>query len=289
MNNCDNNIEILAEFFKAKNLNELAWFGISSTTNSVYDFLSNRIELPKKPTLRLLTDEAFKYLEKQYRTEYVYKSYVLRKKFVCYSPKTSSLYFEFPIGLARADILLVNGKATVFEIKTQYDNYTRLNKQIQEYYKCFSDVSILAHPKDKEMLMRMLPDYVGISSLAKDNRIQHVRKPISEFAYLDQETIFSLLHQSERKKVILSNGYKIPEVHPALQYEKCLNIFMKLSIDKVYYHMIALLRDRQPTSSLIEICSYLPESLHSAVFSYHLRKKDWLSLIEKMDLPIPVS
>ena len=55
-----------------------------------------------------------------------------------HSPRTTPALTEVPIGSSKADFILINGKAVVYEIKTALDNFDRLDGQIEDYYKAFS-------------------------------------------------------------------------------------------------------------------------------------------------------
>lgn len=50
---------------------------------------------------------------------------------------------ELPIKRSKADFILINGKAIVYEIKTKLDALQRLNNQIMDYYTVFDHVEII--------------------------------------------------------------------------------------------------------------------------------------------------
>nr|WP_270211591.1 sce7726 family protein [Streptococcus anginosus] len=55
-----------------------------------------------------------------------------------HSINTTTALTEIPVGRAKPDFILINGKAVVYEIKTELDNFDRLENQINEYYKAFN-------------------------------------------------------------------------------------------------------------------------------------------------------
>lgn len=66
--------------------------------------------------------ELYELLLKTHRNEYVYKNTLLNRIVMGrHSPRTSTAFTEVPIGDSIADFLIINGKATVYEIKTDLD------------------------------------------------------------------------------------------------------------------------------------------------------------------------
>ena len=56
---------------------------------------------------------------------------------------TTTALTEIPIAKSKADFVLINGKAVVYEIKTELDNFDRLENQINDYYKAFDHVAVV--------------------------------------------------------------------------------------------------------------------------------------------------
>ena len=52
-------------------------------------------------------------------------------------PQNSTLINEFRVCNSKADIAIINGKSTVYEIKSKYDSLDRLESQIADYKKVF--------------------------------------------------------------------------------------------------------------------------------------------------------
>ena len=78
------------------------------------------------------------------RNEYYYKITLLNKLLLgIHSVNTTTALTEFPIAKSKADFVLINGKAVVYEIKTELDNLERLESQISDYYKAFDHVAVV--------------------------------------------------------------------------------------------------------------------------------------------------
>lgn len=67
-----------------------------------------------------LVSEIYSVLEDKYRNEYYYKNTLLNKLLLgIHSVNTTTALTEFPIAKSKADFVLINGKAVVYEIKTE--------------------------------------------------------------------------------------------------------------------------------------------------------------------------
>lgn len=121
------------------------------------------------------------YISRKYRNEYYYKNVLLNKLvFGVHKPTTTSALTEIMVGEAKADFILVNGKAIVYEIKTELDNLDRLSNQIHEYYKAFRYVTVATCLKNYENVLKHLPNsHVGICVITEEGRIDklHGKQP----------------------------------------------------------------------------------------------------------------
>ena len=64
-----------------------------------------------------------------------------------HSVNTTTALTEVAIAKSKADFVLINGKAVVYEIKTELDNLERLCSQIDDYYKAFDHVAVVTYEK----------------------------------------------------------------------------------------------------------------------------------------------
>ena len=277
---------ILAELFGSTHLQQLAWYGSSKTLSASVDFLKQWGRITRSSLVGDVLDEAHKVLVREYPIEYVYKSCLLKKTvFGIYSPNTTSLYMEFPVGGCRADLLLVNGDARVFEVKTRFDDPTRLRIQLAEYYRCFESVSVFVEEHQFERYIQELPDYVGVLALTSRFSISVKRQPQPMSKRLDYVQMFALLRQREWYDIASDLGVDLCSVDPSVRYQVALRYFMTLSVRKAHDRIVAALRSRQRTCRLATLCGRLPKSVHASVFSHRLRKQDWENLILVLSQP----
>ena len=96
--------------------------------------------------------EIYQYLRKEYQNEYYYKNTLLNKLLLgVHSPRTTTALTEVPVAKSKADFILINGKAVVYEIKTALDNFDRLDGQIEDYYKAFSRVVVVTSENNPDV------------------------------------------------------------------------------------------------------------------------------------------
>ena len=277
---------ILAELFTSTHLQQLAWYGWSETLSASVDFLEHEGGISQDYLAADVLNAAFDTLFREHPIEYVYKACMLKRTvFGTYSPNTTALYMEFPVADARADMLLVNGVATVFEVKTRFDNPKRLNVQLAEYYRCFKSVCVVVEEDQSERYIHECPDHVGIFALTSRFSMRVMRKPRETSENLDHTPMFALLRQGEYHHTVSGLGVDLSSIDPLIRYEVALDRFTTLPLVEAYNLVLRALRSRQRTRHLANLCSKLPDSLHASVFSYRMRNQDWDNLVDVISQP----
>ena len=75
-----------------------------------------------------LISEVYRFMSKSYRNEYFYQNTLLNKLLLGkHSINTTTALTQIPISKSKADFILINGKAVVYEIKTELDTFERLD------------------------------------------------------------------------------------------------------------------------------------------------------------------
>ena len=282
----ESDTRILAELFTSTHLQQLAWYGWSESLSASVYFLGHKGEISQDSLVADVLEAAFKTLFREYPIEYVYKACMLKKTiFGAFSPNTTALYMEFPVAEARADMLLVNGVATVFEVKTRFDDPNRLNVQLAEYYRCFKSVCVIVEEGQSERYLQELPAHVGITALTPRFSMSIKRKPKEISEKLDYTQMFALLHQKEHQHAVSDLDLDLPSIDPSIRYQVALEFFSTFSVEDAYNRVLKVLRSRQRTHDLANLCKRLPDSLHASAFSYRMRKKDWDNLVDVLSRP----
>jgi hypothetical protein len=124
-----------------------------------------------------LFEVAFSVLKREgYRDEYIYKAALTQKILLGrYSLQTASMLNEFRVGDCKADIAILNGTATVYEVKSERDSLARLERQIRAYSTVFARIFVIAAESHVDAVIASVPDNVGVLRLNRRHQISTVR------------------------------------------------------------------------------------------------------------------
>lgn len=209
--------------------------------NDVFDYVVQRyIDEPENKNHGDLISEIYAHLGKQQRNEYYYMNTLLNK-LLCgiHSVNTTTAFSQIHIGHSIADFVMINGEGRIYEIKSDLDNFDRLNDQLSDYYRAFSKVSVLASIHELEKVKRVLSTFgnmgeaVGIYVLSEQGTIfnkERSREPIEFNDMLDHTSIFKLMRKREYENVLLSYFGQIPQSDPVFHFKACFECFEKISI-----------------------------------------------------------
>lgn len=209
--------------------------------NEVFDYVVKRyVNDPESKNHGELICEIYAHLRNQQRNEYYYMNTLLNKLLAgIHNVNTTSALSQVRIGRSIADFVLINGEGRVYEIKSDLDNFDRLNDQLLDYYHAFSKVSVLASIYELEKVRKVLSsfgdmgDSVGIYVLSERDTIfskERSREPIAFNDMLDHASIFKLLRKREYENVILSYYGELPQSEPVFHFRACLELFRKIPI-----------------------------------------------------------
>ena len=234
----------------------------------------------EQKTNRELISEIYCELKNNYRNEYFYKNTLLNKLLLgVHSVNTTTALTEVSIAKSKADFVLINGKAVVYEIKTELDNLERLSSQIDDYYKAFDHVAVVTYEKNLQHLQKVLAGIdrpVGIYVLRKNGKLGTIRKPQKYVKDLNKETIFKLLRKGEYEEILtLWYGY-LPEVTQFKYYTSCKKMFMQIPIDESYVRVLEILKRRMQIEK--EEFVKIPYELKFLVYFMELKHNDYQKL-----------
>ena len=253
-----NNNLILKRFFSKSMLADL----LSQKKSGVFDSVIKRyIKNPEGKTYDQLISEIYTYMGKEYRTEYFYKNTILNKLlFAKHDYKKTVALTELPIDKSKADFVMINGKGVVYEIKTELDNLDRIENQIQDYYKAFTEVVVVTYKENIEKVMATVPESVGIMLLTKRQALRPVRNAEIVEKYLDHYTIFKILRKNEFEQILLDNKFNLPEVIQFEYYKECYNLIQGIDIKRLQNEMLEQLKTRMRIET-VEFCLDSPKEL----------------------------
>lgn len=223
-----------------------------------------------------LFDTAFDILKKKaHRHEYVYKAALTHKILLgAHSLQTASMLTEFRVGACKADLAILNGTATVYEIKSERDSLSRLERQIESYKQVFAKVYVIAGENHVEEIFDTVSPDVGVLVLHSRYRISERRKADDRPERTNSEAIFDAIRLSEAKQILQRNGVEIPRVSNIEMHKALRAKFVKLAPRDAHEGMVRVLKKSRNLLPLADLVDSLPRSLQSAALSVPLRRAD---------------
>ena len=96
--------------------------------------------------------------------EFYHNDFFVRYSFInnVLSKSEAVSFEEFPVGNSRVDLASINDKSIAYEIKSDYDNYDKLEKQIKEYSRFFEYIYVICPKSRIGLIEKHLPYYCGI-------------------------------------------------------------------------------------------------------------------------------
>ncbi len=266
---------ILNSFFTQNTLKNLLERQFEKTySTSVRRFLKN----PEIKTNQELINEIYSVMKKEYRNEYFYKNTILNKLLLGrHSPNTTTALTEVPIAKSKADFILINGRAIVYEIKTELDNFDRLEGQLRDYYKAFSRVCVVTCESNYNYILEKLHDTpVGICLLTNRNTLSTKKETLEDSSNLDVQMMFKILRKSEYESIIKDYYGQLPQVSQFKYYKACRQLFCDLEVNTAYRYLLRELKKRNKIDSVRY--KNVPYELKFLVYFSGFRQTDYSQL-----------
>ena len=268
---------ILNRFFTQSNIEEL----IRLHKNSIYEeivgrYLDNDHNIQNKDVMKAV----YKYMEKNYRNEYFFQNTIFNKILLGrHSLNTTTALTQIPISKSRADVIMINGKAVVYEIKTGLDNFDRLAGQINDYYKAFDNVCVVIEESSYERLDReIINENVGIIILTKKNTLRYQKKAKSNVSCLEPEEMFKILRKYEYENIIKNHYGELVKSSPVFYYKKSMEAFKKIEMGELYRSFLNELKKRNKVNK--NNYQYVPYELKSLFYFLNASVDEYTMLSE---------
>lgn len=228
--------------------------------------------LPSNATLADAFEVAFTSLRKLgNRDDYVYRTAITQKIVLGkHSLHTATVLNELRAGNSKADVVVLNGTATAYEIKSERDSLQRLTGQLADYRSVFAGVNVVTSPAQANSVLRIAPDDVGIIVLSPRFRLQVVR----EAANLPERTcpleILATLRVGEATEVLSELDIALPDVPNTQRWAALREIFTVLDPASVHAAAVKVLKSARSRADLAPFINQLPAPLSAAVLSMNL-------------------
>ncbi len=187
--------------------------------------------------------KVYRILNENYRNEYILKNELLNDWLKDHIGSShSEIYSEFKVGTAKADLVMFNGSARAFEIKSEYDSPARLNNQLRNYVKAFHEVYVVVPEAHLKKYASTIDDTVGLISFWNDGfkkeRESHIRKRLC------RKTVMTLLHSKEYKQLVQTYYGSLPRMTSFTQYDICFERIMDIDESSFTALYLSTLKNR---------------------------------------------
>jgi hypothetical protein len=278
----------LSRMFSPSVFREMAKRGRSALFRRLFGEMGDASEQISRSTVGATFDAAFALLRRTgWRDEYVYRAALTHNVLLGrHSLRTASMLTEFRAGACKADLVILNGTSSVYEIKSERDSLGRLANQIANYRKVFAKVYVIVGEQHLQEVVRGTPCDVGVMILVRWDRIQTIREAVNRPDVVCPETIFDSLRQHEARAILDALGVPIPEVPNTLMYSSMRRCFAQLEPAVVHDHMVATLKRTRNLSPIACLIEQLPQSLQPAALSFPVKHADHQRLVDAIHTPI---
>lgn len=232
-----------------------------------------------------MISEIYQYIADSYRNEYLYKNTLLNKLIInAHRLKTTVALTEVPIANSKADFIMINGKAVVYEIKTELDTFERLESQVRDYYKAFDHVCIVtSEAQEYELMEKLKGTPIGLYVLTKKNTLKRLKEPEEYYEKIDKSVVFKILNKPEYESIVKTLYGFLPSVKPVKYYRECMRLVCDSPIEVVYPLFLKELKKR----NRIDIIDYsmIPDALRFLVYFSKYNDRDYHRLIAFLNAP----
>ena len=233
-------------------------------------------------------DAAFAVLKRAgLRDEYIYRAAVTHNVLIGkHSLNTACMLTEFRTGSCKADLVILNGTSTVFEIKSERDSLARLSNQVANYKKVFANVNVISSEAHVQAVLKTVPEDVGVMSFSRRHHISTIRNAEDRHDRICPSVVFESLRAVEAREILKTLGAPIPNLPNTKLYAAMRVIFAELRAADVHTAMVATLKRTRSLAPLSAFVDRLPASLHAAALSIQVRPREHNRLVEAVSTPL---
>ncbi|MBP5979771.1 MAG: sce7726 family protein [Halomonas sp.] len=269
-----------AQLFTSKRINDIA----EGDFNFILEMAAfHEKKLPHIFSVLDVFELCFLELSKSYRAEYYFKSIVAKKiLFGIHSLNTATVIPEFRVGKNKADCVVLNGKSVCYEIKSRYDNLSRLPEQLNSYQKIFDQVVVVTSDEHLEKVLCNVPCDVGVIELTKRNTLRVVKSANDNKEPVDVSVLMRSLRLKEYKEMVRLVTGKTPLQNNTEIFEVCERELSQVSSQVLREIFCKVLKETRKIDK--EYVTNLPESLLMAGIGYNMKLSSKKSLIKNLKI-----
>jgi len=272
------NFNEIAKIFSSSNINSVSEGDFSLVTRVAKCYQDSFDDVF---TVASVFEFCYSLLCREYRNEYYYKNSIVKKILIGrHSINSSTMLTEFRVGASKADCVIVNGISTCYEIKTDYDNLTRLKSQVDSYLKIFDKVNVVVSAKNLNSVLHTVPEEVGVILLNKSGTFREVRSAQLIDARIDVRVLMRSLRRDEYVGLAESLFGVAPNVSNTEIFRECERLLASAANEKVRTAFRKIIRQTRALDK--DFILSLPPSLLAAGIEFGSTRKARAGLVKNM-------
>jgi hypothetical protein len=235
--------------------------------------------------IRTVLDQLYGELESNYCNEYLFKNSLLNVKLLAEHCLSNTVVLnEFRIRKSIADFVLLNGEIRTFEIKTDLDNFEKLEKQISDYQTFSNRVSVVVSSRSVSRVRGILRDSsVGLIAFTERAGLETVQDAKIDNSRLDHEVLFKSLRKSEYLATLRDLSVEIPRVPNTLLFRECLHLAKSIDVLTFQAAVRETLKKRQLKCPELLISEKTPRFLKHICYSLNPTEQQYGRLFDLLD------
>ncbi|MBQ3358868.1 MAG: sce7726 family protein [Microbacterium sp.] len=278
----------LSRMFSSAVLRELGRHGQSALLGRLLAQTAVPSTLSSGATLGDAFDRAFAMLSRVgNRDEYVYRTAITQKILLGHhSLRTASMLGEARVGMCKADVVMLNGTSTAYEIKSERDSLSRLHSQVTSYGTVFAAVNVVTSAKHVQQVCRQVPSDVGVLVLSRRFTLQTEREAVVDPNRTSSLAILDFVRADEAAAILRAFDIAMPQVPNTQLRSRLKDIFVELEPARVHDEMVRVLKEKRSQKAAAELMKSIPWSLRAAMLTLKMDRASEHKVRDATLLPV---
>lgn len=234
-------------------------------------------------TVGAALDHAYRVLAAEHPTEYVFKNEI-----AVHAVATGATpLFELATGGSQADVALFGHTSTIFEVKSDYDSFTRLRTQLADYESRAEHVNVVVGDRRAATAEKHVPGYVGLWTLGVDGSLRELRRSVSGLSRVVPEHLYGLLRRDEAVRVLGRTLGYVVDAPNGILWKRMRDLFVTLTVEVAHAETVRELAARGSSARQLLAVPSFPRSLTANAFAVELNGVGRRRVLERLSLTVP--
>jgi len=222
------------------------------------------------------------------RDDYVYRSAIIQKLFIArHSFRTATPLLEARSGASRADVVILNGTSTAYEIKSERDSTSRLHNQVLDYRQVWATVNVVTSLRQAQDIRRLVPSDVGILVLTDRFSLRVEKEAITVPERISPTFLLDALRVEEAHAVLEMAGAERPRLPNTVVRSYLRAEFSRLDPTTAHNFAVETLKRSRSRPASAARVKELPPFLRAASMSQHFGSDSYDKLHTALATPLP--